>query len=781
MYKVVLIVALLAYIQTLFHDFTYDDQFAIINNDDVRGASKVKELLHHDFWGQAMESPMSNKSFRPVTVLAFRIQHTIARELSIPSQYVHHGINILLHGCVTVLVYAIAKDWNDNEDTALLSALLFAVHPIHTEAVASIVGQAELLSALFSLSAFRLYTSIGGSTHVLGVVLLIWLGAFAKEIGITIVGTMALSDVCRNKVSMNRLLFRFLALFLAFAVYIDTRRAVSGGNQLLTLIRKIENPLPFAPTALSRFLSLIYLHYKYTEQLLLGYELSADWSYSCVEYVESMKDLRAWAAISLYVLVTICLVSLIVFKDNRRIFMFVGLMLTPFAPASNVFFYVGTFIGERLLYMPSIGYCMLLADAVHKRNRRWIFWCIMGYYTARTLRRNVDWKSDYTLFKAAENVCPKSAKAQLNVGILERRLGNWDVALKHFEQAQTIEETYCEPIYQKALTLLSRDHGRPSTDVFTLLEESLACKYVSAKALELLNQLYNKDIQNASLPLTDRVNIELKWASVLSKPGLKRYRDAAVLCEHAMILLSSKREVEQSAIMSCYDILLSTASESPGPTPDYPLLGHIDKQELDTLKSCLRGREPLIRSMRSPTKQAWYPYITQHAKRCREVYGGADTSKTLGVQIHSQIILAAQSIDPEDPWLQLEWAEILVQTGRASESLVHFMAAAMLLNQELHNSLHNRPVKTLSLKTMQPIEPEEAYKGILEAYRIAARAEKLSATNDEKQTVFLCGIKKGECKAHSTIAAAGSDEDKLHQEREYFECMAELREMTCPS
>jgi hypothetical protein len=47
-----------------------------------------------------------------------------------------------------------------------------------------------------------------------------------------------------------------------------------------------------------------------------------------------------------------------------RVFMIVALVIAPFVPSSNVLFYVGTFIGERLLYLPSIGYCMLVGQAV---------------------------------------------------------------------------------------------------------------------------------------------------------------------------------------------------------------------------------------------------------------------------------------------------------------------------------------------------------------------------------------------------------------------------------
>lgn len=115
----------------------------------------------------------------------------------------------------------------------------------------------------------------------------------------------------------------------------------------------------------------------------------------------------------------------------------VGSQVGPFIPSSNILFYVGTFIGERLLYMPSLGYCLLLSHALCRlgglwdqrpaldspggsrparprfkaglqAGRRWMA-CLLACalltaYVGRTWLRNWDWADEETLFLAAQRV-----------------------------------------------------------------------------------------------------------------------------------------------------------------------------------------------------------------------------------------------------------------------------------------------------------------------------------------------------------------------------------------
>jgi hypothetical protein len=131
-------------------------------------------LWSHDFWGKPLAEFDSHKSYRPVSILSFRVNHWLAGSYDAWS---FHLTNIVLHILVSVLIYALSFEliFPERYFCAVGSALLFAVHPVHTEAVTGLVGRAELLCALFGLVAVLCYHRARSRQHS-WVALLGWLG-----------------------------------------------------------------------------------------------------------------------------------------------------------------------------------------------------------------------------------------------------------------------------------------------------------------------------------------------------------------------------------------------------------------------------------------------------------------------------------------------------------------------------------------------------------------------------------------------------------------------------
>lgn len=188
----------------------------------------------------------------------------------------------------------------------------------------------------------------------------------------------------------------------------------------------MENPIAFEPSLLIRTLTIGHLHARYAWLLVSPWRLSADYSHACIPLLRTLYDPRNVYTVAVYGLLVWQLltgfrpasksvaVALGLSAPQRRrqlqaaggssssssssrehaaestrdrntaaantagkastianreavavwrIFVVVGLIVAPFVPSSNVLLYVGTFIGERLLYLPSIGFCMLVAQA----------------------------------------------------------------------------------------------------------------------------------------------------------------------------------------------------------------------------------------------------------------------------------------------------------------------------------------------------------------------------------------------------------------------------------
>ncbi|XP_057381261.1 protein O-mannosyl-transferase TMTC2-like [Daphnia carinata] len=147
--------AFLLYYNTLHADFAYDDSRAIKTNPDVNPSTPWTNLMFNDFWGTPLTHSGSHKSYRPLCVLSFRFNHWL-HELQ-PAGY--HLFNVLLHCAATALFTLLARSLlpPKAELATAVAGCLFAAHPIHTEAVAGIVGRADVGAAVFFILAFLSY------------------------------------------------------------------------------------------------------------------------------------------------------------------------------------------------------------------------------------------------------------------------------------------------------------------------------------------------------------------------------------------------------------------------------------------------------------------------------------------------------------------------------------------------------------------------------------------------------------------------------------------------
>ena len=142
-----------------------------------------------------------------------------------------------------------------------------------------------------------------------------------------------------------RCAIRIVATFALAAAYLATRRAIIGGDTLVHIYRKVENPLAFYPTRAQRMLSTFHQHWLYLFLLIAPVHLSADWSFSCVAPVESYGDVRNAGSLFLYgsiVLVGLQTSPWRLQRDERlrarrvRAFVVLALLVAPFVPAANV-------------------------------------------------------------------------------------------------------------------------------------------------------------------------------------------------------------------------------------------------------------------------------------------------------------------------------------------------------------------------------------------------------------------------------------------------------------
>ncbi|KAJ1625734.1 hypothetical protein T492DRAFT_879643 [Pavlovales sp. CCMP2436] len=166
----VALLGLVAYLNALRTGFVFDDNLAILENKDAMSSNALLPIFVHDFWGRPLNTVSSHKSYRPLTILSYRANNALiggvrpecsSREC--PGGWGYHLTNAALHALVCALVARLTRVCTGAErlanTRALIAGSLFAVHPVHCEAVVNLVGRAELLTAMLICAAFLLHAS----------------------------------------------------------------------------------------------------------------------------------------------------------------------------------------------------------------------------------------------------------------------------------------------------------------------------------------------------------------------------------------------------------------------------------------------------------------------------------------------------------------------------------------------------------------------------------------------------------------------------------------------
>ncbi|XP_067890305.1 protein O-mannosyl-transferase TMTC4 isoform X2 [Heterodontus francisci] len=463
-------------------DFVFDDSEAIINNKDLRPETSLSSLWEHDFWGTNLISNTSHKSYRPLTVLTFRLNYLIAGGLH-PVGF--HVVNIALHSVISVMILdvfsvligGLAYDekgrlLNRAPKASFLAAVLFAVHPIHTESVAGIVGRADLLCALFFLlsfisycKAFRKYVGIAGKASIYCPSLI----AFEKMVGVNTVfdalvickmDILQLGMALLRKDNMSEKVLPWKRGFLTRILLV-----ASGGITLLycrwrimgtgpPAFTEVDNPASFADSAIVRAINYNYYYSLNTWLLVYPWWLCFDWSMGCLPLIKSISDVRIFAPLVLWFFLigimwqALCSTN----TDERRIFASgITLVVIPFLPASNIFFRVGFVIAERVIYLSSAGYCMLLAYGIcilsrqGRRIKNIISVAVTGLVILNIMqcvRRSCHWRTEENLFTSALSVCPFNAKVHYNVGKNLADRGKEISAIQYYREAVRLNPKY---------------------------------------------------------------------------------------------------------------------------------------------------------------------------------------------------------------------------------------------------------------------------------------------------------------------------------------------------
>lgn len=419
------LLALLLYGNTLTFDYALDDEVLILKNEAVqKGVNGIPEILSP---GKVYEN--SIQPFRPVASALFAIERSLAGR----SAAFGHFISLLLYVINLQLLFTLLQRLFRQVHTLFLALIvaLFAAHPIHSEVVANIKSQDELLAAAFGLLAWLKFlpkqenVSIGRSDVITGS-LYFFLAQLSKESAIAFALIIPASRILVLKQPPGSTLLHavpLLVLGLIFlwirSLYVPFSIDASADPLLANVLNGAKN---MGETSATKMVILL----QFLRAVFLPWPMSWDYSFNEIP-VSTWSQLTPWLGLLLYTLLMV--VVLFRFRQWPIVSFCILFFFISTSPTNNLFFTTGSTFAERFLYVPSIAFCIVLVFLIAKalktdirqfpeHGRRPLFLVVGTLVLAGsvlTVVRASDWRNNKTLFSADILHAPNSTRTHYSL------------------------------------------------------------------------------------------------------------------------------------------------------------------------------------------------------------------------------------------------------------------------------------------------------------------------------------------------------------------------------
>lgn len=479
-------VSMLLYGNSIVNEYCLDDSIVITQNQFTKqGISGISDIFAYEsftgFFGKEKQL-VSGGRYRPFSIATFALEY----QLWGLNPYLSHLINVILYALTGYIIFLVLSmllplSANDKWQWGLpfISALLFMFHPIHTEVVANIKGRDEILALLFSLLAFwqsLLYCTNKQQKHLVFAFLYSLPALFSKEHAILTLAIIPIALAIFRKADKTHLFRISVTLSIAAVIFLGVRHLVL--HQLVTVSsNELMNNSFLNASADQKSATILYTLWKYIQLLVFPHPLTYDYYPYHIGLIK-WDSVVPFMAIVLY---SAIIIGGIYWIKRQPVFtLAMMLFILPLIPVVNILFPIGTFMSERFLYIPSLGFCLLMGFLIRKgiKTSKYKKYVISGLgliavlFTIKAVDRNRAWKNDLTLFTTDVKVSGNSAKGNCAAGgiLYDTYKNNPNEALKKEKITLAIKylkkAVLIHPFYEDAWILLG--------NAYTLFPDSVS-------------------------------------------------------------------------------------------------------------------------------------------------------------------------------------------------------------------------------------------------------------------------------------------------------------------
>lgn len=447
---IVAAVSCLVYFNALFNDFVYDDYQQIVENHGLRDLGNLPRVFVEDVWS-FMGGGQSNY-YRPLMHAMYMLNYALFGL----RPWGFHLVNILFHAGVSVLVLltsckllAMSRLQTSGLLLSFVAALLFATHPIHTEAVTWIACLPELSFTLFYLWSLYAYMGavqdeqiVSRSRYAQSLMLFV-LATLCKETALTLPLMLVVYDYSSTWDSYRPLQYikRYVPFLTAAVLYLAMRSLVLSGFAPL----KRHSGL----SAYEYFINVFPLFARYLEKLILPLDLKVFYVFKPISSL-----LTTSGAVTLGVTLSFIVAAIIAARKNRLVFFNLLIIAVPLLPVLYIPALGDNTFTERYLYLPSFGFVFLAALLIgwlidrKPQVAKGLLAAVLvlaAFYSVATVQRNMVWKNELSLWLDAVKKEPGGATPHSQLGVAYTDLGDVAKALEQFQIALRINPDFPDP------------------------------------------------------------------------------------------------------------------------------------------------------------------------------------------------------------------------------------------------------------------------------------------------------------------------------------------------
>ena len=516
----IFVFAFALYANTISHGFVLDDDLVCKKNNYVQtGISSLGEIFNHSWYHGFSGS--EGRYYRPMMLAGFAVETSFFGK----DATVYHFMNVLYYSLGCAFLFLVLRHFFSKKSLLLPLgiALLFTAHPLHTEVVANIKSRDEIYTFLGLLGVMYGVLKHAKTEQIHFFILALFsytFAIFSKEGALSILGIVPLVLYFFTKNSFQKIVLQTAAFLVPAFMFLGIRYSII--NHDMQSFETIDNSLFAIEGTSGRLATAIGMLGEYFRLLIFPHPLSFDYSYNTFPELSwsSWKVLGSLAKLG--VLIYLAFKGL---KEKNIISFSIFFFAITFVITSNIFFLIGATFAERFMFVPLLGFCIVVGYLLHKflinkkQESNTTFGFALGaivlLFSIKTFTQNKVWKNDDTLFETGIYTAPNSSRTQSFYGVMNYRKA---MASKDVNQRNQYLKTSVEYL-QKSINTYPG---------FTETHQHLALTYEAQNQNQLALNSYKNAIETNSEYFPAMTNSGVLYYKMKNYPEAERFLQQAL-------------------------------------------------------------------------------------------------------------------------------------------------------------------------------------------------------------------------------------------------------------